>query len=115
MSDIGFCEVALIMNAARKLRQYELKRTQLLKCGSNKELHRYSIFKYLCVINNGNRSAQTKGQWGTSECPNQLVCMWMRWRRCRQQFCRNKHEEKDLIRALTEVEKQETGGYSTGT
>lgn len=57
MSNIGFCEVALIMNVARKLRQYELKRTQLLKCGSNKELHRYSIFEYLCVINNGNRSA----------------------------------------------------------
>lgn len=26
----------------------------------------------------------------------------------------NKHEEKDLIRALIEVEKQESGGYSLG-
>lgn len=70
--------------------------------------------KYLYVVNNGNRSAQTKGQWGAREHPNPFVCAWVRQGRCRQQFCRNKREGKDLIRALIKAEKQKSGGYSSG-
>lgn len=53
-----------------------------------------------------------RGQYRAYESSCQYVCAWVRRKkRCRQQFCRNKHEE---IRDLTKAEKQERTGYSPG-
>lgn len=98
------------MNVVRKLRQHAMGVTEMRR--QKEETVGATLSKTHVQFAMAMEVPKPRGQYGAYESSCQYVCVQVRRKkRCRQQFCRNKHEE---IRDLTKAEKQEITGYSPG-
>lgn len=98
------------MNVVRKPRQHVMGVTEMRR--QTEETVGATLSKTHVQFAMAMEVPKPRGQYGAYESSCQYVCVQVRRKkRCRQQFCRNKHEE---IRDLTKAEKQERTGYSPG-